>query len=327
MSDERRQTAVALPGEPADWRATVRDLLRYLRAVSREREAARQWLLEETATSDPDVADEQLAFLEVTEIVEAAEGRLKPGAYGSAFLDTHDEAALYEALTSAVRGFEPLLESLAVRPLTDVEFVDLLEREFETDPWTTDSVRAHRQWLQALGYVDHADGVNDLTQAGRRRVETDDDLTPPRVNRGAGSEDAEEVAPSLDTAAEASRSGDAPASDTDDRFEALKRRYDHTCMVCGDRRQRSLEEGYARVYHPMPTDDGHGGPAEPANAVVVCPNHHADLERGLLRIDPRTHEIDHAYESSVAGRTLETVDGHDLGSQYLAYHDEVVAEF
>lgn len=361
MSDDQREIAVALPGEPAGWPATVRDILRYLREESPSREEVVGWLREETDPTDPDVAEERLAFLEDAGVVDASEGRSTPGPHGREFLDTHDESVLYEALTSTVDGFETLLESLAVRPLTDVEFADLLEREFGADLGSTDPVLAHRQWLQALGYVEHDDGVNDLTRTGRLRVETDDDLTPPRANRPRESAGAEgDVSGSLPGASETTGSGahersggtsgaesdatrnetvdgvaaagetaeedEAGKSDTGDCFEALKHRYDHTCMVCGDRRQRSPGEGYARIFHPMPTDDAHGGPAEPANAVVVCPNHHADFECGLLTVDPQTREIDHAYEQAVSGRTLATVDGHDPGAQYLAYHKAVVAD-
>ena len=360
MSDERRTTAVALPGEPAGWRATTRDLLRYLRSESPSREGAVGWLREEAGAAGPDAAAEQLAFLEEIGVVDAADGTATPGPRGREFLDTHDEGVLYEALTASVGGFETLLESLAVRPLTDVEFRDLLEREFDTDLGSTEPVIAHRRWLEALGYLEHDGGVNDLTRTGRLRVETDDDLTPPRANQPAGSgmardglteseagagpesgpagqrdgtdpggapagatEPAEPAERNESTASESSGS----ATDEVEQFADLKRRYDHACMVCGDRRQRSPDEGLARIHHPMPTDEAHGGPAEPANAVVVCPNHQADFECGLLTVDPRTLTIDHAYEPELSGRTLATADGHDVGAQYLAYHNEVVADF
>lgn len=343
MSDERRTTAAALPGEPAGWRATIRDLLRYLRAESPTREAAVEWLREEAGAADADAAAEQLAFLEDVGVVACEAGTATPGAHGREFLDTHDEGVLYEALTASVDGFETLLESLAVRPLTDVEFRDLLEREFDADLGSTEAALAHRRWLQALDYVEHDDGVNDLTRTGRRRVETDGDLTPPRANRPTGGgTPQEESAPGgpadpaqraepperTDQSASNEQPGSEPSpSATDGEFDDLKRRYDHTCMVCGDRRQRSSDEGLARVHHPMPTGEPHGGPAEPANAVVVCPNHLADFENGLLTVDPQTLTIDHAYEPKVSGRTLATVDGHDVGAQYLAYHDQVVADF
>jgi len=354
---DRRTNAVALAGEPSGWRATVRDLLRYLREASPPRADAVEWLLAETPATDRAAAEAQLSFLEAGGVVAADADGASPGPRGGEFLDTHDEGVLYEALTEAVGGVETLLESLAVRPLTDVEFVDLLERAFETDLESPEAARAHRQWLQALGYLEHDAGVNELTRAGRRRVETDGDLTPPRsqtreaeeagpmgdrerstadatdapvTGRGAGDQsDAtlDDSARSGRTAAEATDRTAEGGDGDEDPFAALKRRYDHTCMVCGDRRQRTPDAGFARVYHPMPTGEPHGGPADPANAVVVCPNHRADFEHGLLTVDPRTLTVEHAYDAAASGRTLATASGHDLGAQYLAYHNEVVAAF
>lgn len=349
MSD-RRTRAVALAGDPAEWRATVREFLRYLRDASPSREEAIEWLSAETPATDRAAAEEQLSFLDAIGVVESGQ-TCTPGPSGREFLDTHDEGVLYEALTEGVGGFETLLESLAVRPLTDVEFMDLLEREFDAEFDSPDPIVAHRQWLQALGYATHDGGINELTRAGRFRVESDDALEPPRsktpqadVDAASADADADSPAASASspseetpTAADAARADESPDVDAgptadaldieSDAFEELKRRYEYACMVCGDRRRRSPEAGFARVYHPMPTDDDHGGPATVENAVVVCPNHYADFVHGLLAVDPQTLAIEHAYEEAVSGRTLSTVDGHDLGVQYLAYHNEVLTDF
>jgi hypothetical protein len=348
MTDERRTTAVELPGGPAGWPATLRDLLRYLRRESPSREAAVERWLEEPDATERDTVEERLEFLERLEIVDASGGPLTPGPRGREFLDTHDEVALYEALAGAVAGFETLLEALAVRPLTDVEFMDLLERAFDAEFESPDPVVPHRKWLQALGLLEREGGVNELTRRGRLLVETDEDLSPPGTDAGgrgtARGDDPEASAPPKATPDDRMRAtaagrtlepagGNETASSVDDApaevpFTAdLKRRYDHTCAVCGDRRRRAPGEGFSRVYHPMPLGEPHDGPAEPENAVVVCPNHHADFEHGLVTVDPRTLAVDHAYEPELSGRTLTTMDGHAPGAQYLAYHAEVVADF
>lgn len=371
MSDDRRTSAAPLPGDPAAWRATTRDLLRYLRAESPRREDAVAWLREETADDDRSAAADALEFLEAIGVVESSPEGCTPDHHGREFLDTHDEAVLYRALTSNVAGFETLLESLAVRPLTDVEFTDLLEREFDADLGSPDRGVGHRKWLEALGYVAHDAGVNELTRSGRLLVETGEDLAPPRAGGPAGPHGPGEASgadgPATPRAADpddgrvattdgrstVEAAGDAAGEDGADReddaggadgepaasdaapggaspapFAAdLKRRYDHTCAVCGDRRRRAPDEGFSRVYHPMPLSAPHDGPADPENAVVVCPNHHADFRHGLVTVDPRTLEVDHAYEPAVSGRTLATVEGHAPGAQFLAYHAEVLAEF
>ncbi|PSP78515.1 hypothetical protein BRC88_10570 [Halobacteriales archaeon QS_4_69_225] len=73
----------------------------------------------------------------------------------------------------------------------------------------------------------------------------------------------------------------------------------------------------------MPTAAPHGGPAAAENALVLCPNHRADFEHGPVTVDPRTPTVDHAYDSEMSGRTPPTVDDHEVGAQYLTYHDVV----
>jgi len=75
----------------------------------------------------------------------------------------------------------------------------------------------------------------------------------------------------------------------------------------------------------MPSAPPHDGPVTPANALVVRPNHRADLEHGTATVDPRSLTVEHSYEQSVDGRRLLTADDHEVGAQYLAYHNDVVA--
>lgn len=118
---------------------------------------------------------------------------------------------------------------------------------------------------------------------------------------------------------------DGPGRTDEPYARELKSLYDDACALCGDRRRRPDGEGISRVHHLMPPGEPHGGPEIPENAVVVCPNHRADLEHGAVTVDPRTLEIDHAYEPDVSGRTLATAGEHEPGAQYLAYHDAVIA--
>ena len=70
----------------------------------------------------------------------------------------------------------------------------------------------------------------------------------------------------------------------------------------------------------------HGGPVAAENALVLCPNHRADFDHGTVTVDPRTLTVDHAYDSEMSGQTLLTLDNHEVGAQYLAYHNDVVAD-
>lgn len=109
--------------------------------------------------------------------------------------------------------------------------------------------------------------------------------------------------------------------------QSLKNLYDHTCQICGDRRRQGPDEGFSHVHHLMPLGKPHDGPDVPENVLVVCPNHHEDFENGMLTIDPQTLEVNHFYEESTTGRTVETKRDHEIAPQYIAYHNDVIAQF
>jgi len=343
-------TVETLAGAPPSWPATLRDLLR-----AADGGADRATLSSELAdgpTVEEGAAERRLAFLERAGVVDCAADDCAPGEYGREYLDTHDEAVLYEALASAVDGLGAALEALAVRPLTDVEVADLLSATLDADV-DVETARAYGDWLRALGYLSREDGVNELTRAGRRLVATTEGLTPPGTDAGSptapgptggagpqaatpetgstrGTND-RQVRAGVDAASPPGADSDAEdeAAGSDRRDESLERdlraQYDDTCMVCGDRRQRGPDAGHSAVHYLMPLEDPHDGPTAPENAVVVCPNHRADLEHGTLTVDPQTLTVEHEYEAEVSGRALLTADDHEIGAQYLAYHDDVVA--
>lgn len=105
----------------------------------------------------------------------------------------------------------------------------------------------------------------------------------------------------------------------------LKQLYDDTCQVCGDRRQQGPSDGFSHVHHLMPLGAPHDGPDIPENVIVVCPNHHEDVEHGILTLNPHTCRIDHDYEDDVTGRALETTGDHELAAEYVTYHNAVIA--
>jgi predicted HNH restriction endonuclease len=110
-----------------------------------------------------------------------------------------------------------------------------------------------------------------------------------------------------------------------DIVRQLKRLYNDTCMICGDRRLQAPDEGYSQVHHLMPLGEPHDGPDIPENVIVVCPNHHEDFEHGMLTIDPQTLEIEHNYEDYISGQRLQTKGDHEIGAEYLAYHNQVIS--
>jgi len=318
----------------------------------------------EDGATDDGAVQRRLTFLEAADVFDCEDGGCTPSRHGREYLQTHDESVLLEAVAGAADGFETVLEALAVRPLSDVEVADLLGTERDADVDGATAAR-YLAWLRALGYISRRDDVNDLTRKGRRLVATTEALTPPGADADQPErlEDAPSTAPhpadegntgaTSDPTDTRSRPADGTKSETDatdapdgadgllssegsgedaalvvdaDLERELRSRYDDTCMLCGDRRQCGPDAGYAEVHFLMPRAAPHDGPAAAANAVVVCPNHRADLEHGAVTIDPQTRSIDHAYEPAVSGRTLSTAADHEVGAQYLAYHNDVVAD-
>jgi len=106
----------------------------------------------------------------------------------------------------------------------------------------------------------------------------------------------------------------------------LKRTYDYKCQVCGEQRQRE-ENGYAEGHHLRPLGSPHHGPDEKGNILVLCPNHHADFDYGMICIDPETYEITHAYDEEADGRELAVLPAHDLDTRHLKYHNQGLTKF
>lgn len=107
----------------------------------------------------------------------------------------------------------------------------------------------------------------------------------------------------------------------------LKSRYNHECQVCGGRRYREPSTPYAEGHHLKPLGTPHNGPDEKANVLILCPNHHADFDYGLISVAPDTYELAHAYEPSVDGTKLQVATDHPLAEEYLTYHNRWIADF
>ena len=171
-----------LAGDPPQWPATLRDLLRTATDGGLDRGTVLEGLAAdrppEDGTTDDGAVERRLAFLEAADVFDCEDGEWTPARRGREYLQTHDESVLFEAVAGAADGFEPVLEALAVRPLSDVEVADLLAAEHDAAGEAT-TARRYLAWLRALGYISRRDDVNDLTRKGRRLVATTEALTPP----------------------------------------------------------------------------------------------------------------------------------------------------
>lgn len=106
----------------------------------------------------------------------------------------------------------------------------------------------------------------------------------------------------------------------------LKLQCDYTCQICGHRLQSAPDTGYSEVHHIKPLGDPHMGPDIPENMLVLCPNHHADFDNGMLTVDPDTHIVTHAYDDRVSGTQVTMYDNHQIKPVFLEYHNGVIVE-
>lgn len=102
----------------------------------------------------------------------------------------------------------------------------------------------------------------------------------------------------------------------------LKSLYDDRCQLCGARLASGDGTGYSEVHHVRPLGTPHTGPDDHHNMLVLCPNHHADFDNGVLRVDPTDLSIEHPYDSDVDGEHLTVKPEHELSEDALQYHDE-----
>lgn len=65
---------------------------------------------------------------------------------------------------------------------------------------------------------------------------------------------------------------------------ALKQHYDNTCQFCGTKLQISEDRHYSEAAHIKGLGEPHNGPDKASNMLVLCPNHHLQFDRGILRI-------------------------------------------
>lgn len=189
-----------------------------------------------------------------------------------------------------------------------------------------------RQILQQLRDRDEVDFLGD----GRYDIgRIDRSSVDPAVLEGA-EEDLEWDDPRLQTAEEVQQTLGATASSEPRRTRrvvdhllrdeslvtTLKERYDSTCQLCGTHRLRDPETRYAECHHLTPLGTPHDGPDELPNMLVLCPDHHVDFDYGMVRVDPRSFAIDHAYDDGVHA---ELAVQHEVGRGHLTYHNDEIA--
>ena len=102
--------------------------------------------------------------------------------------------------------------------------------------------------------------------------------------------------------------------------QRLKRLYGDKCQICGTPIKLS-KRNYSETHHLQPLGGTHQGPDIQGNMLVVCPNHHAQLDYGAIAIDPNTLEITHRNGDKIGKLTV--LKRHGLKKRYLKYHNQI----
>lgn len=87
----------------------------------------------------------------------------------------------------------------------------------------------------------------------------------------------------------------------------LKQLHANRCQICGE--SIGLHDGgtYSESHHIRPLGSPHDGPDIAENIVILCPNHHAQCDLGAIVLELEK---------------LEVVPGHNIGSEFVDYHNE-----
>lgn len=87
---------------------------------------------------------------------------------------------------------------------------------------------------------------------------------------------------------------------------SVKELHNFCCQVCGETIKRPSGERYAEAHHIRPLGSPHDGPDEIGNMLCLCPNHHAEFDYGVRKLDISD---------------LRKVKGHQISADSTQYHN------
>lgn len=91
----------------------------------------------------------------------------------------------------------------------------------------------------------------------------------------------------------------------------LKKLYKYRCQICEHSIILSSQKAYAEGHHIKPLGKPHHGPDVVGNMLVVCPNHHSELDFGSRQL--RLNEL----------KLLK----HAIAPVFIEYHNQVIYPF
>lgn len=101
----------------------------------------------------------------------------------------------------------------------------------------------------------------------------------------------------------------------------LKTLYENRCLFCGIQVQVDAGRYYSEAAHIRALGEPHNGPDSTENLIVLCPNHHIQFDRGVLRIRKvgSTYRVSSKFgEDVLHDRPVELL--HPVGENFIRYH-------
>ena len=92
-------------------------------------------------------------------------------------------------------------------------------------------------------------------------------------------------------------------------------------MFCGVKLQIAEDRFYSEAAHIKPLGQPHDGPDKASNMLVLCPNHHLQFDRGILRLREAAGELE--LLSKVPGDPLDGIKilpKHAIDSACVDWH-------
>lgn len=94
-----------------------------------------------------------------------------------------------------------------------------------------------------------------------------------------------------------------------DLARQIKALHDYRCQICGLTIQLPDGSFYAEAHHIQPLGAPHDGLDTRGNIICVCPNHHAELDYGVI---------------SISADSLGDSDAHVIEMPYIDYHNHTI---
>ena len=104
----------------------------------------------------------------------------------------------------------------------------------------------------------------------------------------------------------------------DSRYgKELKVLYEYKCMFCDALIKRPHDTPYVETCHVKPLNEK--GPDAKNNLLILCPNHHVELDFGAVTIDPDTMTLLHIDSTNpLNGKRI--ITKHKVDKSYLEFH-------